>query len=60
MGSLLLIKEARTYNGETDREQTYGHWGSEEREGEMYGERNMETFTTICNIDSQWELEIWK
>ena len=24
------------------REQTYGHWGREEGEGEMYGERNME------------------
>ena len=38
------------------REQTYGHWGREEGEGEMYGESNMETYITICNIDSQWEL----
>ena len=29
-------------------------WG--EGEGEMYGKSNMETYTTICKIDSQWEL----
>ena len=36
------------------REQTYEHreLGGE---GEMYGERNMETYITICKIDSQWE-----
>ena len=36
------------------REQTYEHreWGGE---GEMYGESNMETYITICKIDSQWE-----
>ena len=33
------------------REQTYGHGGGkEEGEGEMYGENNMETYTTICKI----------
>ena len=34
------------------REQTYGH---RERGGkdETYGESNMETYNTICNIDSQ-------
>ena len=39
------------------REQTYGH---RERggEGEMYGDRNMETYITICKIDSQWEFAI--
>ena len=30
--------------------------GREEREGEMYGESNMETYITICEIDSQWNL----
>ena len=49
----------RTYfqgsNGETDREQTYGH-GERGGEGEMYGESNMETYITTCKIDSQWEL----
>ena len=30
----------------------------EEGEGGMYGEGNMETYSTICKIDSQWELAI--
>jgi len=40
------------------REQTYGH---EERggEGEMCGKSNMETYITICKIDSQWEFAVW-
>ena len=25
-----------------------------EGEGEMYGKNNMETYITICKIDSQW------
>ena len=39
------------------REQTYGH---RERggEAEMYGESNMETYITICEIDSQWEFAV--
>ena len=32
--------------------------GGEEREGEMPGERNMETYNTIYKIDSQWEFAI--
>ena len=32
--------------------------GGEEGEGEMYGERNMETYNTICKIDSQWEFAV--
>ena len=39
------------------REQTYGH-GEREGEGEMYGESNMETYITICKIDSQREFAI--
>ena len=35
------------------REQTYRH-GERGREGEMYGDSNMETYTTICKIGSQW------
>ena len=35
------------------REQTYGHTGGEEGEGEMCGESNVETYNTICKIDSQ-------
>ena len=33
--------------------------GGEEGEDEMYGESNMETYNTICKIDSQWEFAVW-
>ena len=33
--------------------------GGKEREGEMYGERNMDIYNTICKIDSQWEFTVW-
>ena len=39
------------------REETYGH-GERGREGKMYGESNMETYITICKIDSQWEFAV--
>ena len=29
------------------------------RRGEMYGKSNMETYITICKIDSQWEFAVW-
>ena len=32
--------------------------GGEEGEGEMYGEKNMETYITKCKIDSQWEFAV--
>ena len=41
--------------GLLSREQTYGPWGKEEGEGEMYGESNMEIYNTICKTDSRWE-----
>ena len=25
----------------------------------MYGKSNMETYGTICKIDSQWEFAVW-
>ena len=25
----------------------------------MYGESNMETYITVCKIDSQWEFAVW-
>ena len=25
----------------------------------MYGKSNMETYITICKIDSQWEFAVW-
>ena len=42
------------------RRSTYGpcRWGGEVGEGEMYGESNMETYITICKIDSQWEFAV--
>ena len=40
---------------EKQREQTYGH-GERGGEGELYGESNMETYITICKIDSQRNL----
>ena len=40
------------------REQTYGHGVREEGEGEMYRECNMETYITICKIESQWEFAV--
>ena len=40
------------------REYAYGH-GEREGEGEMYGKSNMETYITICKIDSQQESAVW-
>ena len=40
------------------REQTHGH-GERGGEGEMYRKRNMETYITICKIDSQQEFAAW-
>ena len=28
-------------------------------EGEIYGKHTMETYITICKIDSQWEFALW-
>ena len=33
--------------------------GGEEGESETYGESNMETYNTICKIDSQWKFTVW-
>ena len=46
-------------NGETDLENRLSDTvGFGEGEGEMYGERIMETYITICKIDSQWEFAV--
>ena len=26
----------------------------------MYGKSNMETYITICKIDSQWKFAVWR
>ena len=33
--------------------------GGEEGEDGRYGESNVETYITICKIDSQWEFAVW-
>ena len=38
-------------------EWTYGH-EEREGEGEMYGKSNMETYITICKIESQQEFAV--
>ena len=40
------------------REYTYGH-GERGGEGEMYGKSNMETYITICKVDSEQEFAVW-
>ena len=48
------------------REQTYGHGEGVGREGGMYGETYMETYTlpyvkhvAICEINCQWSFAMW-
>ena len=36
----------------------FGH-GERVREGERYEKSNMETYITICKINSQWEFAVW-
>ena len=33
--------------------------GGGQPEGEMYEQSNMETYITMCKIDSQWEFAVW-
>ena len=43
------------------RKETYGHgWegGGDGEGGREYEESNMETYITICKIDSQWEFAV--
>ena len=40
------------------REEPYGH-GEKGGEGELYGKSNMETYITICKMDSQWVFAVW-
>ena len=45
-------------SGETDIENRLMDMGRGE-EKELYGKSNMETYITICNIDSRWEFAVW-
>ena len=44
---------------QTQRTDLWTWVGGGRREREMYGESNMETYITICKIDSQWEFAVW-
>ena len=54
----MVLKNLQGSSGETDKEQTYGP-GESEGEREMYGESDMETYMTVCKIDSQREFAVW-
>ena len=54
----ICVESRSIYLQGTNGEQTYGH-GERGGEGEIYGESNMETYITICKIDSQWEFAVW-
>ena len=43
-------------NGDTDIKNRFM---TKEGEGGIYGESNMETYITICKIDSQQEFAVW-
>ena len=45
-------------NGDTEN-RLMNTVGVEDGDGWMYGESNMETYITICKIDSQWEFAVW-
>ena len=48
---LMNLFARQQWRNRTDFRETGG-------EGEMYGESNMETYTSICKTDSQWEFSV--
>ena len=46
-------------SGDTDIENRLTDMEWERKERWMNGESGMETYTTICKIDSQWEFAVW-
>ena len=54
----MILKNLFTEQQWRNRHREYGH---EERggEGEMYGKSNMETYITICKMNSQQEFAAW-
>ena len=54
----MILKNLFTGEQRRNKEQTYGP-GKRRGEGEMYGKSNMETYITICKIDSQREFAVW-
>ena len=63
--SLQTVAAAMKLNMLTPWEESYDkprqHIKKAERggEGEMYGKSNMETYITLCKIDSQWDFAVW-
>ena len=54
LNNLFIGQQWRDRHGE----QIYGH-GERRGEGEMYGKSNMETYITICKIESQRDFAVW-
>ena len=52
----MVLKNLQGSSRETDIENRLMDMG---RGGEMYGKSDMETYITICKIDSQWEFAVW-
>ena len=44
---------------QTKRTDLWTWWGGGRREGGIYEESNMETYITICKIDSYPEFAVW-
>ena len=53
----MVLKNLFTGQQWRNREYTYGH-GERGGEDEMYGKGNMETYITICKINSQWKFAV--
>ena len=54
----MVLKNLFTGYQWRNRKHTYRH-GEKGGEGEMYGKSNMETYITMCKIDSQQEFAVW-
>ena len=52
----MVLKNLFTGQQWRNIENRHGERGGE---GEMYGKSNLETYITICKIDSQWEFAVW-
>ena len=56
---VLMNLFARQQWRKSHKEQTYGHREEKGGEGEMYGDRNMETYTAIRKPANQCEFDVW-
>ena len=53
---LMSLLAGKQWGHRQNRLMDTGKW--EEGDGELRGESNMETYITICKIDSQWEFAV--